>query len=364
MQNLQLGYEPRGLLTAKMDLPFRVYSDREKVSAFTNALLEKVRALPGVQSAGIGSNAPLMGGWQTGFFRDGIARPTPSDMPSADLEVITGDYFATFKVPLLRGRTFNSGDKTDSPRVIIIDQALAEQIFPGEDPIGKRLSVDEGNDNEGNVPAEIVGIVARMRFRAIDETAPMPVIYCPITQAQRTSLGLFVRASTGLTSLEKPIRDMVSSIDPAQPVFDLRTMQDRVKETWGTQRLLTSLFAVFAGLALLLATIGLYGVLSYNMLKRVREIGVRLALGARPGQIRGLILSHGMQLLIIGAAIGLLGAVAFSRLLQSILFEVRAADPSTYLGVGSILFAATFVACWIPARRASRVDPIVALRED
>jgi ABC-type antimicrobial peptide transport system permease subunit len=204
-----------------------------------------------------------------------------------------------------------------------------------------------------------------MRFHAIDEMAtPLPVIYCSLAHAQRTSLILFVRASGGLNSLEKPIRDIISSIDPAQPIFDVRLMQDRVQETWGTQRLLTFLFSVFAGLALILATIGLYGVLAYTALKRVREIGIRLALGARPAQIRGLILSHGMQLLAIGCVIGLISAVALSRLLQSVLFEVKGADPKIYLVVGLLLSGVAFIACWIPARRASRVDPLVALREE
>src|SRR5438270_411848 len=218
------------------------------------------------------------------------------NMRSADLEIITGDYFQTFKTPLLRGRTFNERDTKDSPRVIIIDQAMAEQFFPGEDPIGKRLSVDAGNDEEGYVMSEIVGVVGRMRFHAIDEMAPLPVIYCSMAQAQRTSLGLFVRSNMSAPSLTKLIRDTVNSIDPSQPVFDARPMIDRVHETWGTQRLLSFLFSIFAGLALLLATVGLYGLLAYTTLKRVREIGIRLALGARPAQIRLLVLSHAMHL--------------------------------------------------------------------
>src|SRR5882762_4422949 len=149
IQALQLGYEPRGLFSARLELPWKTYSSREKIGTFTKALLDRVSALPGVQSAGIGSNSPLMGGWQTGFVREGVPTPSPSNMPSADLEVITGDYFAMFKVPLLRGRTFNERDRKDSPRAVIIDQAMAEQFFPGEDPIGKRLSVDAGNDEEG-----------------------------------------------------------------------------------------------------------------------------------------------------------------------------------------------------------------------
>ena len=364
LQSLQLGYEPRGLFTARLELPWKTYAGRDKVVTFTNALLDRVRALPGVQSAGLSSNAPLMGGWQTGFWREGAAQPSPAEMPSADLEVITGDYFSTFKTPLLRGLTFNDRDTKDSPRVVIVDQAMAEQYFPGEDPIGKRLAVDAGNDDEGNVMSEIIGVVARMRFHAIDEMAPLPLIYCSMAQAQRNSLTLFVRAGSGLGSLQKPIRDAVSSIDSAQPVFDVRPMIDRVQETWGTQRLLSFLFSVFAGLALTLATIGLYGLLAYTTLKRVREIGIRLALGARPAQVRSLILSHGMQLLLIGSIIGLVSAIALSQFLQRILFEVNGADPKIYLGVGVLMFAATMLACWIPARRASRVDPIVALRTE
>src|SRR5436190_1465155 len=362
MQSLQLGYEPRNLFTARVELPWKTYSSREKIGIFTKALLDRVTALPGVQSAGIGSNSPLMGGWHTGFWRDGAAQPTPAQMPSSDLEVVTGDYFSTFKTPLLRGRTFNDRDTKDSPRVVIVDQAMAEQYFPGEDPIGKRLFVDAGNDEEGNVPSEIVGVVARMRYHAVDEMAPLPLIYCSMAQAQRTSLCLFVRSSMSAASLSKTIRDVVASIDPNQPVFDARPMLDRVQETWGTHRLLSFLFSIFAGVALVLATIGLYGLLAYTTLKRVREIGIRLALGARPAQIRTLVLSHGLQLLLIGSAFGLLATLALSRALQGVLFEVKGIDPRIYLGVGALLFAATLLASWIPARRASRVDPIQALR--
>ncbi len=364
MQSLQLGYEPRGLLTARLELPWKSYSSREKVVTFTKELLDCVRQLPGVQSVGIGSNSPLMGGWQTGFVREGVPTPSPSNMPSADLEVITGDYSATFKAPLLRGRIFNERDTKDSPRVVIIDQAMAEQYFPGEDPIGKRMSVDAGNDEEGYVMSEIVGVVARMRFHAIDEMAPLPVIYCSMAQAQRTSLDLFVRSGASAASLEKSIRDVVSSIDPAQPVFDARPMLDRVQETWGTQRLLSFLFSIFAGLALTLATIGLYGLLAYTTIKRLPELGLRLALGATRGNIRALILGQGARLLGLGLIIGLAGALALSRVLGSFLFEVKPVDPVIYAGVSILLAAATILACWIPARRASRIDPIVTLRAE
>jgi putative ABC transport system permease protein len=364
LQSLSLGYEPGSIFTARFELPWQKYNGRDKIDTFSRALLDKVRALPGVQNAAISSNGPLMGGWQTGFWREEKPRPQPSDMLNSDLEVIGGDYFSTLKVPLLHGRTFNDRDTKDSPRVIIIDQAMAEQYFPGEDPVGKRLGVDVGNDDEGWVMSEIIGVVARMRFHAVDEMAPLPVIYCSLGQAQRTSLTLFLRSTMGSAALENSIRDAIASIDPSLPVFDARQMMDRVQESWGSQRLLTFLFSVFAGLALVLATIGLYGLLAYTTLKRVREIGVRLALGARPAQIRTLILSHGLQLFLIGSVIGVAAAIALSRLLQSVLFDVNGLDLGIYFGVGALLFAATFFASWIPARRASRVDPIVALRAE
>ena len=272
------------------------------------------------------------------LWREENPRPQPSDMLNSDLEVVGGDYFSTLKVPLLRGRTFNEGDTKDSPRVIIIDQAMAEQYFPGEDPIGKRLGVDVGNDEEGWVMSEIVGVVARMRFHAVDEMAPLPLIYCSLGQAQRTGLTLFVRSTIASAVVERSIREAVTSIDSSLAIFDARPMSDRVRETWGAQRLLSFLFSIFAGLALMLATIGLYGLLAYTTLKRVPEIGIRLALGARPAQIRALIVSHAMHLLLIGSMIGLVAAVALSRALQTVLFEVKGIDPRIYLGAGALLF--------------------------
>jgi putative ABC transport system permease protein len=364
LQSLSLGYEPRALFTARFELPWRKYDERAKIEVFAKALLEKVRALPGVQNAAVSSNGPLMGGWQTGFWREENPRPQPSDMLNADLEVVGGDYFSTLKVPLLRGRTFNERDTKDSPRVVIIDQAMAEQYFPGENPIGKRIGVDAGNDEEGWIMSEIIGVVARMRFHAVDEMAPLPVIYCSLGQAERTGLTLFVRSTMASAPLERMIHDVVTSIDSSLPVFDARPMTDRVRQTWGAQRLLSFLFSVFAALALLLATTGLYGLLAYTTSKRVREIGIRLALGARPGQVCALVVSHGVQLLLIGSVIGLLGAIAISRVLQAVLFEVSDLDPRIYLGVGALLLTATLLASWIPARRASLVDPLQVLRTE
>ena len=365
VQSLQLGYEPRGLLTARVELPFTKYTKQEQVSAFSKNLLERVRALPGVESAAIGSNPPLFGSWQIGFFREGTPEPARGQAPDTEIEVVAGDYFTTLKVPLLRGRVLNDQDMKTSPLVIVIDQEMADRYFPGEDPIGKRLFLDDADgEGEGNKPFEIVGVVARMKTHGFDEAASSPLVYFSQAQVKRTGLVLFVRAGGMIKSLEKPIRDIVSSIDPSQPVFEVRTMLDRVEETWAAQRLLTFLLLIFASLALVLAAIGLYGVLAYTATKRFREIGVRLALGAQPSQIRRLILGHGMSLLAIGGGIGLVSAIALSQVLQKVLFEVKSVDPNTFVLVAAVLALTTFVACWIPARRASRVDPVVALRED
>jgi ABC-type antimicrobial peptide transport system permease subunit len=203
-----------------------------------------------------------------------------------------------------------------------------------------------------------------MKFYGAEPTPPFPVIYFPLAQMHRTTLVLLVRSHQKSSALEKSIREIVSSVDSRQPVYDMRSMSDRVAQTWATQRLLSFLLSVFAGLALLLATVGLYGVLSYNAIRRLREIALRLALGATPGQIRGLIFSHGARLLLIGCALGLLGAFASAIGLRSVLYQFTVASPLVYFVVAAILSFATALACWFPAQRATRVDPIVTLRTE
>jgi putative ABC transport system permease protein len=363
VQALSLGFEARGLLTARIDLPFNIYSSAEKVAPFAQALLEKIRALPGVERAALGANPPLVSGWQIPFSHEGEQLP-PAQRPSAECEVITPDYFSTLRTTLLRGRALNDRDAKDSPLVVVIDQSLAEQFFPGKDPIGQRLLMEPFDEGEEGALFQIVGIVAPMKFRGFDDPQPAPVAYFSLKQIKRTSLVLFVRAGSRAKSLEKSLRETVASVDPAQPVFDIRTMQERVEETWTAQRLLTFLLTIFAALALGLATIGLYGVIAYTSLRRLREIGVRLALGAQRIQIQTLILSHGMRLLALGVVLGIGGALALSRLLRSVLFQVQSGDLEIYLAVGVVLFFATFAASWLPARRASRVDPLVTLRSE
>jgi putative ABC transport system permease protein len=366
MQSTRLGFDPQEMLTVRIELPFTKYTELPPILNFTNALLDEVRKLPGVQSAALSSNPPLLSGWQINFQPEGAPPTDPSQQPAADYEVVQGDYFATLKTNLIRGRTFNEHDRVDSPPVVIIDQTLADTTFKGQDPLGKRLMVDTESDvvDGGARLYEIVGVVPHLKFRGYDDATPTPSFFFPETQVGRTNLTLLVRTSGNVKRLEKPIREIVTRLDPTQPVFDVRTMEERVAETWATHRLLTFLLAIFAGLALLLAAVGLYGVLAYSAMRRLREIAVRLALGATRAHVRGLILGQGLRLFGIGIGFGALGVLASVSVIRSFLFGITPLDPQVYIAVGLMLFLVTMLAAWIPARRASRVDPIVTLRAE
>jgi predicted permease len=366
MQSTSLGFEPEGLFTVRIELPYTKYDDLNKTLTFTNGALDEVRRLPGVHAVALAANPPMIGGWQLNFTPEGAPPTDPSQQPAGDYEVVAGDYFAALKINLIRGRTFNEHDRADSPPVVIIDQTLADLTFKGQDPIGKRILVDTESDVAGDGPRlhEIVGVVPHLKFRGYDDAQPTPAFFFPQAQVGRTNLTLLVRASGNVKRLEKPIREIINRIDPTQPVFDVRPMTERVAETWATHRLLTFLLTIFAGLALLLAAVGLYGVLAYSAFRRLREIAVRLALGARPAHIRGLVLGHGLRLFGVGIALGALAVAASAGLIRSFLFGVSPLDPQTYLAVGLILSVVTILAAWIPARRACRVNPIVALRSE
>ena len=365
MQSTQLGFDPHQMFTMRIELPFTKYTNLNKVLNFGNGLLDEVRKLPGVQSAALSSNPPMLSGWQLNFVPEGAPPTDPSQQPSADNEVVLGDYFSALGINLIRGRTFNEHDRVDSPRVVIIDQTLADITFKGQDPIGKRIVVEtESDDSGGPQPHEIIGVVPHLKFRGYDEGTPTPAFFFPMTQVGRTNLVLHVRASGNVKRLEKPVREIIARLDPAQPVFDVRPMQERVAETWATHRLLTFLLTIFAGLALRLAAVGLYGVLAYTAFRRLREIAVRLALGAHPAHIRALVMGHGLRLFGVGVVLGALAVAASAGLIRSFLFGVSPLDPQTYLVGGLILSLVTMLAAWLPARRACRVNLIVALRAE
>jgi predicted permease len=349
-------------LTAQVFLPSPTYDNNDKLIAFSNGLLEKLRAIPGVQHAAVAANPPFLLGWQTGFLPEGMPEPAPGQFPSIEMAVIHGDYFAALKTPLLRGRNFTPQDTKSAPPVVIIDQVTAEKYFPGEDPVGKRVRMQTGP--EGETWREIVGVVPRLKVYGFDAQVSLPQGYLPQLQVPNTGLTILLRTAAPAHTFERTLRQIVASLDPAQPVFDLKPMHERVAETWAAPRLMAFLLGAFAVLALSLAIVGIYGVMAYNGLRRTREIGVRLALGARRRQIVTMMLGQGARLLGIGLLVGFAGAIGLSRAMRSVLFEVNATDPATYITVSLLLAGAAIVACWIPARRAARVDPMITLRSE
>ena len=359
----RLGFEPQGLTTAQIVLRGPNYSNDEKMLRFSTSLLEKMREMPGVEHAAIASTPPLVSTtwWQTGFTPEGMPQAEGVDAPSIAMSNIMGDYFDALGTPLLRGRNFTPQDTKGAPPVVIIDQLTAEKYFPGQDPIGKRITLEVG---EGEKMLEIVGIVPRLKLRGYEEGAAFAQGYVPQYQVPTDGMVLLLRTSAPLQGVERNLRQLAASVDPTQPVYDVRSMQDRVAETWAAPRLMAFLLGTFAGLALVLAVVGIYGVMAYNGQRRTREIGVRLALGARRRQIVQMMLNQGMRMLGIGLLIGLGGALAASRVLRSLLFEVSATDPAIYVGVALVLALAAAVACWIPARRAARVNPMITLRAE
>ncbi len=360
--SLPLGFDARGLFSAQIALPSPAYDEPTRIVNFSSTLLEKLRALPGVESAALAVNPPLMTGWQSGFLPQGTPEPPKGQLPSAELAVVLGDYFTVLKTPVLRGRAFGPQDTAKSQLVIVIDQLMADRYFPGTDPLGKTVRVQ--TEAKGPDQHTIIGVVPHLKVYGFGETNELPQAYFAQTQVPLSPLVVLLRSALPKHSLENSVRQIVASIDPTQPIFDIEMMRDRVAETWSTPRLMTVLLMAFSALALTLALIGLYGVMAYNGLRRSREIGIRLALGARRHQISAMMLSQGMRLLLIGLAIGLAAAFAFSGFLRSLLFEVSAVDFSTYFIVSVVLSCAAALACWIPARRAARVDPIVTLRAE
>ncbi|MEY2508464.1 MAG: hypothetical protein QOH01_2793 [Verrucomicrobiota bacterium] len=363
-RNLGLGFDPHLLLSARVDLPEPSYSDAKKLLNFHEALMSKLSVLPGVQNAALAANPPLMTGWQTSFLPEGMQEPEPGKSPSTEVSVVTDGYFQTLKTPLLRGRPFDTRDTKEAPPVIIIDQLTADRYFPGQDAVGKRIGMYVGGENDQRVYRTVVGVAPHLKVYGFEETTVLPQAYLPMRQHPQTGLVVLLRTTLSPKSLEKPVRDIVASLDPAQPAFEFKTMQERVEETWATPRLMSFLLACFAILALTLAVVGLYGVMAFNGLRRMREIGVRLALGAMPVQIRTMMLKQGMRLLGVGLVLGFAGAFALSRVMRSLLFGVSANDPVIYAVVTLVLAVAALFACWIPACRASRVNPMITLRAE
>jgi putative ABC transport system permease protein len=360
MMRADLGLRPEGVLVMEMALPPTAYPENAQRADFYEQLVARTSALPGVASAAVINFVPMnRSGTTSSYFRvDGRPAPPPDRRPYADYLVVTPGYFETAGTRILRGRGFTRADDERAHPVCVVNESLARRYFPGEDAVGQRIIV---SDKEG--PWEIVGVAADVKNEDMDEEAEL-AFYRPLRQDPWYAVALVVRAGEGAsaTGLAPAVRGEVKALDAGLPVYNVRTMRDVVDEAVSPKRLTMSLLAFFALGALLLAAVGLYAVMSYAVAQRRHEIGIRLALGAQGRDILRLVLSQGLVLTLAGLGLGLLGALAVTRVMASILYGVSATDPLVFGGVALVLGLAAFLACYLPARRATKVDPMIALR--
>ncbi|HEX7181629.1 MAG TPA: ABC transporter permease [Thermoanaerobaculia bacterium] len=360
LQQIDTGFNTENVLTLVANLPTGKYQTMEQVVGFFRQATERIRTLPGVRSVGIVNYLPLYGGLgtTTSFTVEGRPAPPPGQEPSTDVRVADSDYFGAMGIPLLRGRSFTDRETTEPRRVVLVNESMARQHFPGENPIGKRISVLMFEEPR---PTEIIGVVGDVRYDSLTDEA-QPTVYFPLPELTYPFMTFVVRTTGDPAEMASTVQGVVHEIDPNQPVSDVRTMDQVMADTVGRARFNTLLLGLFAGLATLLAAVGIFGVMSYSVTLQTREIGLRVALGARQGQVLMLILKQGLLLTLIGIGIGLAGALALTRLMSGLLFGVGSTDPATFTAIVLLLAFVSLVACYIPARRAARVDPLIALR--
>jgi putative ABC transport system permease protein len=340
-------------------LPGRVYDQDGKIVNFFNRAVEGLQALPGVESAGAVNFLPFAGpGAVTGFQVEGWPVPPPDRSLSTGVSVTDQNFFRTLQIPLKRGRLFTEQETRETRHVVVISEALARKYFPNEEPLGRRITIGLRN---GNTPSEIIGVVGDVKQAGFDHEAE-PMAYWPIPKSTYFSMTFVIRAKGDANALAISARDVIRSLDAKQPVADVRTLESLLGSSIARQRFNTLLLAVFAMVALLLAAVGIYGVMAYSVTQRTQEIGIRVALGARGADVLKLVVGQGMKLALTGVVIGTIGALALTRLMSNLLFSVSATDPLTFITVATLLIGVALVACWIPARRAAKVDPMTALR--
>jgi putative ABC transport system permease protein len=356
--NVNPGFNPDHVLTAEISLPARRYPDKQSQINFFNELERRVRNLPGVKDAGFTWILPMSGiNSDSSFELEGRPMDATHPGPDEEIRLISADYFRTLEMPLLKGRFFNPGDKLDAPGVVIVNQALAHKYWPNDDPMGKRLRVPT---RDGRVWTTIVGVVGDIHHRGLDQPVK-PEWYAPLTQGPYPSMILAVRSAQDPASLTSAIRREVQAIDPAQPIAHVRTLNEVIADSVAPRRLSVVLLTVFAGLALLLASVGIYGVMSFLVAQRTHEIGVRMALGAQRADVLRLIISRAGLLIGAGTVIGLVAALLCTRLLSSALYQTSAFDLTTFVFVTVTLALVALLASYVPARRATRADPMIAL---
>jgi len=352
------GFTTRNLLLAQVDLPEAKYQEPSQITGFFDRALERIRALPGVEAAGVISNAPFSGNSSSGSYS--IEGYTPGDgesEPHALIRVVDEDYFDTLGINLLAGRGFTSADTADAPVVAVVDRVMAEKYFAGKDPLAGRIR--RGDDSPW-IP--IVGVVEPVKVFDLERKLVKETIYVDYHQLPRTGMTFAVRTAGDPEALTGPLRQAVLAVDPGQPIYGVTTMERQIRDSLVTRRVSMMLLVAFAALAVLLAAVGVYGVLAFSVSQRQREIGTRMALGA--GNVLRLVMGQGMAMTGIGVALGLLGALLLGRFAASLLFGVAPWDPSTLAAVTVGLVAIAAFACFQPARRAAAVPPVEALREE
>jgi predicted permease len=360
LQSVNPGFSRENVLTAQIALPPLRYADAAARVAFWTRLVDKARSLPGVSAAGLTSNVPLSGNVSSGSYSIVGYTPGPNETaPHARQEVVGGDYFRAMQIPLIEGRIFNDGDTAESARVVVVDQYMVNRYFPGKSAIGHQIR----RGGPTSPPLTIVGVVGTINSIDLAQPVMKERIYHPVTQSPQARMAITLKTTLDPTTLVAQLRERVQSIDPEQPIADVYTMDQWIARSLEIRRAPMILLALFGGVALVLSAIGIYGVLAFGVAQRVREFGIRQALGANRQSIMSLVFTQGMRTVGIGVALGLGGAYVLSRFLDTLLFGVQPHDIGVFAVVTVMLLLMALLACYVPARRATRIDPMTALRD-
>ena len=356
LQRVDPGFDSNNVLTLRLDLPREKYEGAGRKAKFFEQLETRISSLPGVQSVGLITELPMSGQLNDlPFTVEGRPPVTVDQAFDADFRLVNQYYFSALHIPLLRGRNFTEQEVREGKLVTVVSQQLVDTVFPNEDPMGKRLVSAMGGQ-----AFEIIGVVGDIRHRSL-QNQPFPAMYFPVLD-ESTRMNLVIRTQNDPLSIVGAVRQEVKAMDPDQPISAVKRMSDWVDSSVSSQRYSTTLLATFAALAMILAATGIYGVMSYTVAQRTHEIGVRMALGARRRDVLKLVVRHGMLLTLVGVILGVAGALGLTRVMASLLFGVTAKDPLTFVAVAGLLSAVAFIACFVPALRATKVDPLVALR--
>jgi predicted permease len=361
LRAVELGFRPQSMLTFRLSPSGPNFRQDAQYTAFYSQVAERIKTLPGVEAVGIINSLPLTKGWTTSIMVQGRPPLRRDQWPPVNYRSVSPDYFRAVNVPVLKGRTFDERDNDKSPVTVMVNQSLARRDFPGEEPIGQRLNFGAVGKDGQPVWFEIVGVVADVRNLELN-SEPTPEIYTCYLQDPFAGMSYVVRSQVEPESLVPAVREAVRQVDRAQPVAEIRKMEQIVSEAAAQPRFNSLLLGLFASLALLLAAAGIYGVMSYTVTQRTHEIGVRMALGAQTRDVFRLVVGQCMRLTLVGLALGLVCAFALTRVMATLLYGVKPTDPSTFAGGALLLVLVALLSCYMPARRATKVDPLVALR--